>query len=240
MEKGQLVYEGKAKRLYQTDDANLLLVQYKNDLTAFNGQKTSMEHGKGALNNQISSILFNVLRNEGIPNHWVKQISDDEQLVKHTDIIPIEVVVRNVAAGSLVKRLGLTEGETLNAPIVEYYYKDDELGDPLINDDHIELLNLVKQDDLTRMKELSLRINLVLVNYFKMCGLRLVDFKLEFGYDSEGSLILSDEVSPDTCRLWDVNTNEKLDKDVFRQGIGSVEETYTKVLERLKGVVSHG
>ncbi len=184
MESKQLVYEGKAKKLYKTDDADLLLVQYKNDLTAFNGQKKATEHGKGALNNQISSLIFNVLQTKGIPNHWVKQLSEDKQLVKHTNIIPIEVVVRNVSAGSLAKRLGLSEGDLLSQPIVEFYYKDDELGDPLINEDHIRLLDLVESSVLLNMKELAHQVNLVLIDYFKQCDLRLVDFKLEFGFDS--------------------------------------------------------
>ncbi|WP_175614694.1 phosphoribosylaminoimidazolesuccinocarboxamide synthase [Piscibacillus halophilus] len=240
MQKGQLVYEGKAKRLYETEYPDVLVVEYKNALTAFNGQKKAEEQGKGALNNKISSILFERLHQAGVANHWVKQISEDEQLVKHTKIIPIEVVVRNVAAGSLAKRLGLTEGHQLGQTVVEYYYKDDELGDPLINEDHIKLLNLVDSDDLARMKDMALVVNDCLLDCFKQCDLKLIDFKLEFGYDRSGELMLSDEISPDTCRLWDIETNEKLDKDVFRKGIGSVEKSYSTVLERLKGAVSNG
>ncbi|TFB14692.1 phosphoribosylaminoimidazolesuccinocarboxamide synthase [Filobacillus milosensis] len=240
MDKGQLLYEGKAKRLFETDQSDVLIVEYKNDLTAFNGEKKAQEQGKGALNNQISSILFERLNREGISNHWLEQLNQTEQLVQHNEIIPIEVVVRNIAAGSLAKRIGLKEGRELAFPIVEYYYKDDDLGDPLINEDHIKLLNLVNQSDLNQMKEMALKVNDALIELFEACEIKLVDFKLEFGYDRSGQIILSDEVSPDTCRLWDIHTNEKLDKDVFRQGLGSVEHAYKIILNRLKGALSHG
>ncbi|GEL78032.1 phosphoribosylaminoimidazolesuccinocarboxamide synthase [Tenuibacillus multivorans] len=240
MHKGQLMYEGKAKKLFETNDPNELVVEYKNDLTAFNGQKKAEQQGKGALNNHISSLLFERLSEADIPNHWLKQLSEMEQLVKHTDIIPIEVVIRNVAAGSIAKRLGLEEGLALAFPIIEFYYKDDALGDPLINDDHINLLNLASHDELDEMRELASKVNDVLLELFRACELKLVDFKLEFGKDPSGKLILSDEVSPDTCRLWDVHTNKKLDKDVFRQDLGSVEDSYQEILNRLRGAVAHG
>ncbi|PKR76560.1 phosphoribosylaminoimidazolesuccinocarboxamide synthase [Halalkalibacillus sediminis] len=240
MEKRDLLYEGKAKKLYETDRPNVLWVEYKDDLTAFNGEKKASQLGKGKLNNKISSLLLQYLKEKGIYNHFIQQLSDHEQLVEKTTIIPIEVVVRNTAAGSLAKRLGLPEGEKLKSTIVEYYYKDDDLGDPLINEDHIELLDLVDSASLNEMKELSLKVNRLLSELFQSCDLQLVDFKLEFGRDRNGEVALSDEISPDTCRLWDVATNEKLDKDVFRQNLGSVEEAYQTILNRLEGAVTHG
>ncbi|GEN46942.1 phosphoribosylaminoimidazolesuccinocarboxamide synthase [Alkalibacillus haloalkaliphilus] len=237
MEKRALLYEGKAKQLFETNDPNILWVQYKDALTAFNGEKKERAKGKGRLNNEISSILFHQLSTAGIANHFVKRLSETEQLVKKTSIIPIEVVVRNVAAGSLSRRLGLEEGVPLNTTIVEYYYKDDDLGDPLINEDHIQLLDLVSMNQLNEMKEMALKVNGYLTDHFKVCDVKLVDFKLEFGFDEEGKLILSDEISPDTCRLWDVHTNEKLDKDVFREGIGQIDQAYETILKRLKGAI---
>ncbi|MDQ0352455.1 phosphoribosylaminoimidazole-succinocarboxamide synthase [Alkalibacillus filiformis] len=237
MEKRALLYEGKAKQLFETNDPNILRVQYKDALTAFNGEKKERAKGKGRLNNEISSILFHQLSTVGIANHFVKRLSETEQLVKKTSIIPIEVVVRNVAAGSLSRRLGLEEGVPLNTTVVEFYYKDDDLGDPLINEDHIQLLDLVSINQLNEMKEMALQVNDHLTNHFKACDVKLVDFKLEFGFDEEGKLILSDEISPDTCRLWDVHTNEKLDKDVFREGIGQIDQAYETILTRLKGAV---
>ncbi|WP_188207975.1 phosphoribosylaminoimidazolesuccinocarboxamide synthase [Alkalibacillus aidingensis] len=233
MRKGPLLYEGKAKRLFETEQPDTLWVQYKDDLTAFNGQKKERQQGKGRLNNEISSLLFHQLSAIGLPNHFIKRISETEQLVKKTTIIPIEVVVRNIAAGSLAKRLGLDEGAKLNQTIVEYYYKDDELGDPLINEDHINLLELVTKGELASMKGMALGINQKLIDHFQACDVILVDFKLEFGFDQEGEIILSDEISPDTCRLWDAKTHERLDKDVFRQGIGHVEKAYETILNRL-------
>ncbi|GAA0470395.1 phosphoribosylaminoimidazolesuccinocarboxamide synthase [Alkalibacillus silvisoli] len=237
MEKRAMLYEGKAKQLFETTEPNILWVQYKDALTAFNGEKKEQAKGKGRLNNEISSLLFKQLSKAGISNHFVKRMSETEQLVKKTSIIPIEVVIRNVAAGSLARRLGLEEGIPLNTTIAEYYYKDDDLGDPLINEDHIKFLNLVSSNQLNEMKEIALRVNRHLTKYFKACDVELVDFKLEFGFDKEGELILSDEISPDTCRLWDVHTNEKLDKDVFREGIGQVDQAYETILTRLKGAV---
>ncbi|MGM8216149.1 phosphoribosylaminoimidazolesuccinocarboxamide synthase [Bacillaceae bacterium W0354] len=236
MEKGHLLYEGKAKKLYKTNENHVLLVDYKNDLTAFNGVKKSEKAGKGKLNNEISALIFERLQENGVPNHFIKKISETEQLVKQTSIIPIEVVVRNVTAGSLAKRLGLEEGIQLSEPIVEYYYKDDSLGDPLINDDHIKLLNLASDKELKNIRNQTLKVNEVLKEIFLACQLRLVDFKLEFGFDQDKNIILSDEVSPDTCRLWDLYSNEKLDKDVFRKDLGDVLKTYEEVFNRLTGL----
>ncbi|WP_227396836.1 phosphoribosylaminoimidazolesuccinocarboxamide synthase [Jeotgalibacillus aurantiacus] len=238
MNKEQLLYEGKAKRLYQTDQEGVLWIEYKDSATAFNGEKKEEIAGKGVLNNLITSLLFDKLRAEGIESHFIEKLSDHEQLVKAVEIIPIEVVVRSTAAGSLSKRLGLTEGEKLPKTIVEWYYKDDDLGDPLINEDHIEVLGLASQDELTLLKEKALQVNGVLTGFFEEIGLDLIDFKLEFGRDTNGAILLADEISPDTCRLWDIKTGEKMDKDVFRRNLGSLTEAYEKVLNRLGGVQS--
>ncbi len=230
------LYEGKAKRLFATEDEQILKVEYKNDLTAFNGEKTVSQLGKGKLNNAISALIFEQLTEAGIPNHFVKKISETEQLVKRSKLIPIEVVVRNVAAGSLVKRLGLTEGETLKTSIVEYYYKDDALKDPLISEDHIFLLDLISEQGLKQIRELAIKINDELTKLFQQCKLRLIDFKLEFGFFN-GEIVLIDEISPDTCRLWDEASDEKLDKDVFRQDLGNVVEAYEEVYHRLEKAI---
>ncbi|MCP8618009.1 phosphoribosylaminoimidazolesuccinocarboxamide synthase [Salirhabdus salicampi] len=235
MEKQQLMYEGKAKRLYKTEDHNILWVEYKDSATAFNGEKKATIQGKARYNNEISSIIFTILKEKGIPNHFVQQLSPTEQLVQRTTIIPLEVVVRNVTAGSLAKRIGKEEGVTLPKTIVEYYYKDDDLGDPLINEDHIEVLNIATNTQLVEMKNIALQVNELLVDYFASCNVRLVDFKLEFGVNKDGDVLLADEISPDTCRLWDKNTNEKLDKDVYRRDLGSLVEAYDQILQRLKG-----
>lgn len=236
MEKGQLLYEGKAKRLYATNKEDILFVEYKDSATAFNGEKKAEIAGKGTLNNRITSLLFEKLKESGIESHFVEQLSDHEQLVKKVDIIPIEVVVRQVAAGSLAKRLGLVEGVELARPIVEFYYKDDELGDPLINEDHIKLLNLASQDEVKALYEKSLHVNEVLTKFFKEIGVILVDFKLEYGRDEAGNVLLADEISPDTCRLWDEKTKQKLDKDVFRRDLGQLTDAYEIILSRLGGL----
>ncbi|WP_027964755.1 phosphoribosylaminoimidazolesuccinocarboxamide synthase [Halalkalibacillus halophilus] len=234
MEKQELLYEGKAKRLYKTDGQDQLWVEYKDALTAFNGEKKEEKIGKGRLNNEISSLLFQKLTEAGIANHFLKRLSETEQLVKATTIVPIEVVVRNVAAGSLAKRVGLPEGEPLNRTVVEFYFKDDALGDPLINEDHIALLELATKEQLKAMREIALEVNEVLQKQFRICDVLLIDFKLEFGLDEQGEILLADEVSPDTCRLWDAYSKEKFDKDVFRQSIGDVETAYETILHRLK------
>lgn len=236
MEKGQLLYEGKAKRLYTTDKEDILFVEYKDSATAFNGEKKAEIVGKGTLNNRITTLLFEKLKAEGIDSHFVEQLSDHEQLVKKVDIIPIEVVVRQIAAGSLAKRLGLEEGVELARPIVEFYYKDDELGDPLITEEHIELLNIATPVEVKALYEKGLQVNEVLTRFFKEVGVILVDFKLEFGRDENGNVLLADEISPDTCRLWDEKTKQKLDKDVFRRDLGQLKDAYEIILSRLGGL----
>ncbi|WRP06916.1 phosphoribosylaminoimidazolesuccinocarboxamide synthase [Rossellomorea aquimaris] len=235
MEKGTLLYEGKAKQIFATEDEDIVWIQYKNSATAFNGEKKADIDGKGVLNNKISSLLFSKLAEKGIQSHFIKQLSDYEQLVKRVRIIPLEVVVRNVIAGSLSKRLGKEEGTPLQKPIIEFYYKDDDLGDPLITDDHIDFLKIASQEERAEIREMALGVNEVLQGIFKEAGVTLVDFKLEFGKDRNGSILLGDEISPDTCRLWDAETNQKLDKDVFRRDLGSLTEVYSIILERLGG-----
>ena len=235
MKKGQLLYEGKAKRLYTTDREDILFVEYKDSATAFNGEKKEEIAGKGTLNNRITSLLFKKLKTAGIESHFVEQLSDHEQLVKKVDIIPIEVVVRQIAAGSLAKRLGIEEGSPLARPIVEFYYKDDELGDPLITEEHIEILNIASQEEVKALYDKGLQVNEVLTGFFNEIGVILVDFKLEFGRDDKGNVLLADEISPDTCRLWDAETKQKLDKDVFRRGLGQLTDAYQIILSRLGG-----
>jgi phosphoribosylaminoimidazole-succinocarboxamide synthase len=231
----ELLYEGKAKRIFSTDDEQTVLIEYKDSATAFNGQKKADITGKGRLNNEITSLLFLKLQEQGIPSHFIKRISETEQLVKRVTIIPLEVVVRNIAAGSLSKRLGIEEGKELTKPLVEFYLKNDDLGDPLLTNDHIDELNIATKEELTILKEKALKINTVLSSFFNELGINLIDFKLEFGKDAEGSILLADEISPDTCRLWDKKTNEKLDKDVFRRDLGSLTEAYENILARLGG-----
>jgi phosphoribosylaminoimidazole-succinocarboxamide synthase len=231
----ELLYEGKAKRIYSTDDENVVLVEYKDSATAFNGEKKADINGKGRLNNAITSLLFEKLHENGIETHFIKQISEREQLVNRVSIIPLEVVTRNVVAGSLSKRLGIDEGVALSRPLVEFYYKDDELGDPLVTVDHILELNVATVEELDILKEKALKINAVLVNLFAELGIKLIDFKLEFGKDYSGKIVLADEISPDTCRFWDAETNEKLDKDVFRRNLGNLTDAYENILARLGG-----
>jgi phosphoribosylaminoimidazole-succinocarboxamide synthase len=233
MEKQGLLYEGKAKRVYETTDPEVVWIEYKDEATAFNGEKKSTITGKGKLNNEISALLFEKLREKGIESHFVKKLSETEQLVKNVQIIPLEVVVRNITAGSLAHRLGMKEGEVLPETIVEFYYKNDDLGDPLLTRDHIRILGLVEETELALLREKGLAVNEVLVPFFKSLNIDLVDFKLEFGIGTDGDVLLADEISPDTCRLWDAETGEKLDKDVFRRDLGNLTETYSKLLERL-------
>jgi phosphoribosylaminoimidazole-succinocarboxamide synthase len=235
IQKLNLLYEGKAKQIYRTNEDAVLLVSYKNSATAFNGEKKAEIEGKGRLNNEISTLLFEKLAENGIESHFIKRLSQTEQLVKEVSIVPLEVVVRNIMAGSLSKRLGIEEGTPLKTPIVEFYYKNDDLGDPLITEDHIELLEAATKDQVQQLKEAALKVNQVLISHFKNCGIRLVDFKLEFGLTKDGTLLLADEISPDTCRLWDEKTNEKFDKDVFRRDIGSLTDAYSEILNRLGG-----
>ncbi len=231
----ELLYEGKAKRIYATDDEQVVLVEYKDSATAFNGQKKAEIDGKGRLNNEITSLLFSKLKENGIDSHFLKRVSETEQLVRKVTIIPLEVVVRNVAAGSLSKRLGIEEGRVLTTPLVEFYLKNDDLGDPLVTKSHILELNVATVEDLHQLREKALQINGILSNFFTELGIRLIDFKLEFGKDHEGQILLADEISPDTCRLWDQQTSKKLDKDVFRRDLGSLTEAYETILEKLGG-----
>ncbi len=235
MNKGEMLYEGKAKKVYATDDPDLVIVEYKDDATAFNGEKRGTISGKGEMNNRMTAIFFEMLGAQGIPTHYVEQLSEREQLVKHVKIVPVEVVVRNIAAGSLSKRLGLPEGQELPRPIVELYYKDDALGDPLINEDHIAILGLATPEQLATIRTYALAINDILRAHLAGRNVLLVDFKLEFGTDANGKLLLADEISPDTCRFWDAETREKLDKDRFRRDMGGVEEAYQEMLRRLGG-----
>ncbi|MDR1285335.1 MAG: phosphoribosylaminoimidazolesuccinocarboxamide synthase [Campylobacteraceae bacterium] len=234
MQKKELLYEGKGKKLYATDDQELLISEFKDDLTAFNAQKKGNEKGKGELNCKISTQLFNLLIKEGIQTHLVKTLDENSQLIKKVSIIPIEVVVRNIATGSLTKRLGIKEGSVLPFTLIEFYYKDDALGDPLVNDEHCLILNIVKdRADLKKLRELGTKINDILKPFFAKRDLKLVDFKVEFGIDKNGNILLADEISPDSCRFWDAKTDEKLDKDRFRQGIGEVKVAYEEVLKRI-------
>jgi len=234
MEKRELLYEGKAKKIFTTDDENLLISEFKDDLTAFNGEKKSSEAGKGALNNKISTELFKLLADNGIPTHFVKMLDDNHMLHKKADVILIEVIVRNIATGSLSRNLGIEDGKVLPFTLVEFDYKNDELGDPKLNDQHALILGLVDfQDELDKLRRMARQVNDVLKPYFAKKGLNLVDFKLEFGKDKDGNIILIDEISPDNCRFWDIESGEKMDKDRFRQGLGGLKVAYEEVLNRI-------
>jgi phosphoribosylaminoimidazole-succinocarboxamide synthase len=231
-----LFYEGKAKKIWTTEDKELLISEFKDSLTAFNGEKKDTQEGKGALNNKISAILFEYLENKGIPTHFVKMLDENHMLHKKADVILIEVIVRNIATGSLSRTLGIQDGKVLPFTLVEFDYKNDELGDPKLNDQHCLILELVKsQDELDYIRYMARKINRFLSEFYDKAGLKLVDFKLEFGRDSNDNIILIDELSPDNFRLWDKETNEKMDKDRFRQGLGGLIEAYTEVLNRIKG-----
>ncbi len=234
MKKLEKIYEGKAKQLFATDDSNLLIQYFKDDATAFNAQKKAVIEGKGALNNMISEHIMLEMAKAGISTHFVKRLNEREQLVKKVKIIPLEVIVRNIAAGSMAKRLGIEEGLELLSPVFEICFKDDALGDPLINDDHaINVLKVVSKNQLEEIKNYTAKINQILQKIFKNIGIKLVDFKIEFGFDSDGKIILADEISPDGCRLWDEKTSEKMDKDRFRRDIGGLVEAYQEVAKRL-------
>ncbi len=236
MEKRELLYEGKAKKLFSTDDENLVISEFKDDLTAFNGEKKSSEAGKGALNNKISTELFKLLEANGIKTHFVKMLDDNHMLHTKVNVILIEVIVRNIATGSLSKNLGIKEGTVLPFTLVEFDYKNDALGDPKLNDQHALILGLVDyQDELDKLRRMARQVNDVLKPYFADKGLKLVDFKLEFGKDRSGNIILIDEISPDNCRFWDMESGEKLDKDRFRQGLGGLKVAYEQVLNRILG-----
>ncbi len=235
MEKQELLYEGKAKKVYTTQDPKLLIVAYKDDATAFNGQKKGTIHGKGAINNRMTNLLMDRLEREGIPTHLVEELSGRETLVKKVSIIPVEVIVRNIAAGSFSKRYGVEEGVVFDAPTLEFSYKNDDLGDPLLNDDHALALGLASREELALIRKYSLNVNRLLRKIWGACGITLVDFKVEFGRLEDGTVVLADEISPDTCRLWDSKTLERMDKDRFRRDLGGVEEAYVQVMNRLTG-----
>ena len=233
VKKGKKIYEGKAKILYETDKPDLVIQEFKDDATAFDATKRGTILEKGVMNNEISSSLFKLLESKGIPTHFVKKLSDREMIVKKLDIVLVEVTIRNISAGGLSKFLGIEEGIVLKSPVLEYHYKSDALHDPLINDYHIEMLGLATQKEMKKISDYSFSINQILKDFFNKVGLKLVDFKLEFGRH-KGRLLLGDEISPDTCRLWDKKTNEKLDKDRFRRDLGKIEEAYQEVLKRVK------
>ncbi len=236
MEKKDLLYEGKAKRVYTTADESLLVVSYKDDATAFNGVKKGKIEAKGIVNNRLSNYLMKMLEKKGIPTHFVEELNDRETVVKKVTIVPIEVIVRNIAAGSLSKRLGLPEGTKMKQTVLEYCYKDDELGDPMINETHIYAMALATKEELETISDYAFKINEILSAYLKEAKIELIDFKIEFGRLADGTIILADEISPDTCRFWDSETNEKLDKDRFRRDLGNVEEAYQEVMSRLFGL----
>ena len=243
MSKRRRIYEGKAKVLYEGPEPGTLVQHFKDDATAFNVEKHEVIEGKGVLNNRISEYIFLQLAQLGIQTHFIKALNMREQLIREAEIVPLEVVIRNVAAGSLVKRLGLKEGEPLPRPLIEFYYKDDALGDPLISEDHIAVFSWATQNELDEIMTIAVRINDFLIGLFAGAGIRLVDFKLEFGRVWEGDvqrIILADEISPDNCRLWDINSNEKLDKDRFRQDLGGLVDAYQEVARRLGIFSSNG
>ncbi|WP_017729205.1 phosphoribosylaminoimidazolesuccinocarboxamide synthase [Halalkalibacterium ligniniphilum] len=235
MEKLELLYEGKAKKIYRTDSTDVLWVEYKDSATAFNGEKKDTIAGKARLNNEISTLIFTYLKKAGINSHFIERLSETEQLVQKVTIIPLEVVVRNVVAGSMAKRLGLEEGTPLDKTLVEFYYKDDALGDPLITEDHIELLKAATPEQVATLKEMALKVNEALKQFFENVGVKLIDFKLEFGLTTEGKILLADEISPDTCRLWDAKTGERFDKDLFRRNLGNLQDGYQEILTRIGG-----
>ncbi len=234
MEKRQLLYEGKAKKVFATDDPTLLIVEYKDDATAFNGVKKGTIEGKGVINNRMSNYLMRYLERSDIPTHFVRELSERETLVKKVTIIPLEVIVRNIAAGSFSQRYGVEEGTVFSSPTVEFSYKNDALGDPLLNTDGALALGLADQVELALIRQYALRINQGLRKFWRGCGVTLVDFKLEFGRLRDGTIVLADEISPDTCRLWDTTTREKLDKDRFRRDLGGVEDAYREILRRME------
>ncbi|MBQ7365944.1 MAG: phosphoribosylaminoimidazolesuccinocarboxamide synthase [Spirochaetaceae bacterium] len=235
MKKGDQMYEGKAKKIFATSNPDLVIMEYKDSATAFNGEKKGEIDEKGILNNTIAASIFQMLNQKGIPTHFIAKLNDREVLCKKVSIVPLEVIVRNVAAGSFSKRLAVPEGSELKTTIFELSYKDDELGDPLINDYHAVAIGAATWDDLKVIYDITAKINDILKDFFLGCGVRLIDFKLEFGRDSQGNIILADEISPDTCRFWDAKTNEKLDKDRFRRDLGNVKEAYVEMLNRITG-----
>ncbi len=233
MEKKELMYEGKAKKVFRTENPELLIVSYKDDATAFNGLKKGTIQGKGIINNQMSNRLMQMLEGYGIPTHFVRELSERDTLVKRVTILPLEVIVRNLSAGSFSKRYGVDEGIVFDKPTIEFSYKNDALGDPLLNSDHALALKLCTPEELDLIRSYALRINAALKSFWMECGIILVDFKIEFGRLADNTIVLADEISPDTCRLWDKETHEKLDKDRFRRDLGGAEDAYTEVMRRL-------
>ncbi|MDY4592763.1 MAG: phosphoribosylaminoimidazolesuccinocarboxamide synthase [Eubacteriales bacterium] len=235
MEKKALLYEGKAKKVFSTENPSMVIVSYKDDATAFDGQKKGTVAGKGAVNNKMTNFLFKMLEERGVKTHLVEELSDRETLVKKVEIVPLEVIVRNVAAGSFSKRYGVEEGRVFKSPTVEFSYKNDDLHDPLINEYHALAMELATREEIDEITKTALKINEILKEYFISLNVKLIDFKLEFGRLSDGQIVLADEISPDTCRFWDAETNEKLDKDRFRRDLGGVEEAYGEMLRRVFG-----
>ena len=235
MQKLEQIYEGKAKKVFRTDDPELFIVDYKDDATAFNGLKKGTIAGKGAINNRMTNNLMRRLEAQGIPTHFVQELSDRETLVKKVSIVPLEVIIRNISAGSFAKRYGVEEGIVFDEPTIEFSYKNDDLGDPLLNEYHALALKLATKEEIDLIKKYAFAVNDLLKGFMKEIGIDLVDFKLEFGKTSDGTIVLADEISPDTCRLWDEKTHEKLDKDRFRRDLGGAEEAYEEVMRRLMG-----
>ena len=235
MEVKELLYEGKAKKVYATENPEILLVEYKDDATAFNGQKKGTIAGKGAINNRVTNYMMRLLEKEGIATHFVEEISERQTLVKRVSIVPLEVIIRNISAGSFAKRFGVNEGIVFAEPTIEFSYKNDELGDPLMNAYHAVALSLATKEEIETIKKMAFKVNEVMKEFFKNLGVDLVDFKLEFGKLSDGTIVLADEISPDTCRFWDSKTHEKLDKDRFRRDLGNVEDAYKEMMRRIIG-----
>ena len=235
MEKTKQLYEGKAKKVYATADENLVIVSYKDDATAMDGVKKGTIAGKGVVNNRMSNFLMQLLEKQGVPTHYVEELSDRETVVKKVSIVPLEVIIRNISAGSFAKRYGVEEGIVFDEPTIEFSYKNDDLHDPLINSYHALALKLATKDEIETIKNMAFKVNTVLKEYFKTLGVKLVDFKLEFGRLPDGTIVLADEISPDTCRFWDAKTNEKLDKDRFRRDMGGVEDAYQEMMRRVMG-----
>ena len=235
MQKLNQLYEGKAKKVFATDDPNLVIVSYKDDATAFNGLKKGTIVGKGVVNNKVTNYLMQLLEQEGVPTHFVEELSDRDTVVKHVSIVPLEVIIRNISAGSFAKRFGVEEGIVFDEPTIEFSYKNDDLGDPLMNAYHARALKLATAEEIETIKAMAFKVNEVLKAFFQAVNVDLVDFKLEFGRLSDGTIVLADEISPDTCRFWDSTTHEKLDKDRFRRDLGNVEDAYSEMMRRILG-----
>ena len=235
MEKKEMLYEGKAKKVYATENPELYIVSYKDDATAFNGLKKGTIAGKGVINNRVTNYMMKLIEEQGIPTHFVEELSGTDTVVKKVSIVPLEVIIRNIAAGSMAKRLGLEEGLVLKCPVFELSYKDDDLGDPMINESHVLAMGYATEDELNTIKTYALKVNEIMKEFFLKINVELVDFKLEFGKLSDGIIVLADEISPDTCRFWDVRTHEKLDKDRFRRDLGNAEGAYQEMMRRILG-----